>query len=130
MSIDNADKFGNGRGESYVRANYETLRELPMDGVFSMAATGWDIGTIQSVRQHCTKHGLIREVDRITIDGNRTRSLYTVTEKGEEFIEYYGTSATDALLPCGHSGMTNLEDSAYYQCTTCQGRFTRDEIEQ
>jgi len=36
----------------------------------------------------------------------------------------------DALLPCGHSGMMNLEDSEYYQGTTCHGRFTRDEIEQ
>jgi hypothetical protein len=130
MSINNGDGIGHGKGINYVSANYETLRELPKEGVFSLATTGWDAGTIQSVKQNCIKYSLLREVDSIVVNGNRTRSVYTLTEKGRELIEYYTASSDAALMPCGHSGMKNLEDSEYYQCTTCQGRFTRDEIEQ
>jgi hypothetical protein len=31
-------------------------------------------------------------------------------------------------LPCGHVGFTNLHDSPFLQCQTCNGRYTPEEV--
>lgn len=35
----------------------------------------------------------------------------------------------EGRLPCGHDGFKNLRESEYYECTVCERKFTREEIE-
>jgi hypothetical protein len=123
-------KHGNKSAVEYVQRHYDLLNKLPREGGLTLKAFPMDEDTADSVSRKGRNAGIIEGYDTVRVPGERERTVYRLTELGREILADTDGPQYGIQMPCGHTGMTNLEDSEYYQCTTCQGRFTRDEIEQ
>lgn len=108
-----------------IKSNRETLTRLPDHAPFLSREVGHDKNILEKWQQR----GIIKRwgeaVHRWETE-QRDRDLWCLTEKCKEILDHL--APPPATTPCCTSGWVNLEDSDYYQCKTCNGRFTKEEI--
>lgn len=120
-----------GQDAQWFRQHAETIHRLPREGGCTVHA--WPVDEPHWLREKLREYDLIESVGNVEMRGKvgaRCTNVYRFTDRGRELLDRYDVPDTGVQMPCGHSGFSNLQDSPFYQCTTCGGRFTREEVEQ
>jgi hypothetical protein len=114
---------------NYMRRNIGEMKSLPLHGVWTLRAVGWESSDIAGPKAK----GCVEKVDTIRYspagaDTKTTKThVWRLTDEAREFIRDY-SSQDDMEMPCGHIGFNNERDTDYYACKRCNGRWTKAEL--
>lgn len=114
---------------TYIRSNLDIVSELP-DGEF----TSRDLpGYVERRLARLSENNVIENVGQEHVGDGHYRGIWVVPESVAERIEELQAHRNASgkgvpMLPCGHTGFSNVPDSPYYECKTCEKQFTRSEM--
>lgn len=103
------------------------LDEENRDAVFAIVKRLADRGAIRTRTVHENDDDEGRDDNNGGAKWQRHRE-YRITDRTQEFVNEV-LEHRNAILPCGHSGMTNCGD--YYECSfeLCDKEFSREDID-
>jgi len=111
----------------FAKRNAQRFDSVPKSGPFTI--NSHEIGPVYVKKAE--KVGMVKKLGKVQHNGyggGKNVHVWALTDKGRAAVEDYGGFDGPMLMPCGHSGQRNIEDSDFFACTTCGGRFTRDEL--
>lgn len=111
----------------WARRHYDLIADIPREGAFTMRSLKKEYETRQMIREKMVSVGLLEEVGTVRI-GYDDKVVYQMTEAGRGVMENQSPPANHIPMPCGHTGFSNSRDSDFLHCTTCNGRFTKEEV--
>lgn len=116
--------------QMYVNRHYDKLQQFPRGKAWSLDVLPFDRDTRQSIQKVAQRARVIETVGTFETqrpDGT-VQNLWSLTNAAAEILAEYEDRDRQEL-PCGHVGFTNLPDSPFLQCRTCNARYKPEEVQ-
>lgn len=111
---------------SFINSYYSSLQDYPIEGEFTRKSLSDEA---QNVIGRAQDRGFIEITTHFKRNADRV-ALWKVTDKGREaFKSCNGGRGLEMPCGCEGAGMKNLTDESYIQCTKCDGRWVKEELQ-